>query len=101
MYTLTIDFKRGHEFEGKQGGVYGRVWGAEREVESVLIKTVSKASKQHSCEKEREKEVESYHTWTCTSENYFFFLLWFPKPAAPFSFSSIKTYPLVCPCTFS
>lgn len=48
---------------------------AEREVESVLIKTVSKASKQHSCEKEREKEVESYHTWTCTSENYFFFAL--------------------------
>lgn len=65
---------------------------AEREVESVLIKTVSKASKQHSCEKEREKEVESYHTWTCTSENYFF-LLWFPKPAAPFSFSSINPIP--------
>lgn len=27
MYALTIDLKRGHEFEGKQGGVYGRVLG--------------------------------------------------------------------------
>lgn len=48
MYALTIDLKRGHEFKGEQEGVYGRVWREEREVESVLIKTVSKASKQKS-----------------------------------------------------
>lgn len=79
MYALTTDLKRGHEFEGEQGGVYGRVWRVEQEVESVLVKTVSKASKQHSCEKEREKGLESYYTWTCTSENYFFSFALVPK----------------------
>lgn len=49
IYICTkLIFQKDHEFEGEQGGVCGRVWREEREVESVLIKTVSKESKQKS-----------------------------------------------------
>jgi hypothetical protein len=37
MYTITISEKRGHEFEEKWGGVYGRVLREERGGRNVAI----------------------------------------------------------------
>ena len=39
MYTTAINEKIGHEFEKKkkQGEIYGKVWGKEKEGESDVI----------------------------------------------------------------
>ena len=37
MFAIIINEKAGHDFEGKQGGVYARVWSDEREGGSDII----------------------------------------------------------------
>lgn len=37
MHAVIISEKRSHEVEGKQGGVYGRIWREEIEGENVVI----------------------------------------------------------------
>lgn len=38
IYTsITISEKRSQEFEGEQGGLYGKVWRGEKEGRNVLI----------------------------------------------------------------
>lgn len=36
MFAIIINEKAGHDFEGKQGGVYARVWSDERERRNVI-----------------------------------------------------------------
>lgn len=37
MYIITIYAKEGHDFERKQGGVYGKVWKEEQEGRNCAI----------------------------------------------------------------
>lgn len=46
MHAITIDEKRGHEFEGDQEGVYERVWREEGEGRNVVKNTFSKTNEQ-------------------------------------------------------
>jgi hypothetical protein len=36
LHTITINKKRGHEFDGEWGTIYGRVWDEERKKRSVI-----------------------------------------------------------------
>jgi hypothetical protein len=42
MHTIRVREKRGHQFEGEQGDIYGRVWRKEREVRNFVIIISSK-----------------------------------------------------------
>jgi hypothetical protein len=37
MHAITINKRRGHEFYGEQGGVFGRVYRGEREGRNAII----------------------------------------------------------------
>lgn len=38
IYTITVNEKRGHKFQGeKGGGGYGTVWWEEKEEENVIL----------------------------------------------------------------
>lgn len=37
IYTVTVNEKRVHEFQGEKGGGYGTVWWEEKEEENVIL----------------------------------------------------------------
>lgn len=44
--AITIDEKRGREFEGESRGVHGRFWREEKEWRNVIKTTIPKINKQ-------------------------------------------------------